>query len=216
VTSELVCLYRLRIWSWKASSTEWPSDTFYESLKRLVDDIPDAVARVGEAEPDIVIFGCTSGSLLEGTKWNEAIIGKMSNTENTLVTTTSNAVTEALKVMQLTDIAVGTPYTDAVNRKLVEYLSEMGIRVTRIDSVPYQEGRSKSAAYRLAKSLDGPDIKGIFISCTDFRTIDVLDQLETELGKPVISSNQASLWSCLRLGGVKEKVSGFGSLFLHS
>lgn len=193
-----------------------PSDTFYESLKRLADDIPDAVARVGEAEPDVVIFGCTSGSLLEGTEWNEAIIGKMSNTENTLVTTTSNAVTEALKAMQLTDIAVGTPYTDAVNRKLVEYLSEMGIRVTRIDSVPYHEGRSKSAAYRLAKSLDGPDIKGIFISCTDFRTIDVLDQLETELGKPVISSNQASLWSCLRLGGVKEKVSGFGSLFLHS
>lgn len=69
---------------------------------------------------------------------------------------------------------------------------------------------------RLAKSLDGPDIKGIFISCTDSRTIDVLDQLERKLGKPIITGNQASLWSCLRLGGVKEKVKGFGSLFLLS
>jgi maleate isomerase len=183
-----------------------PSDTFYESLRRLVDDIPAAVIRVKQVNPDVIIFGCTSGSFLEGADWNKAIIQKMRRIGNTLATTTSSAVAEALKVMQLTHIAVGTPYPDAVNQKLMKYLSAMGIRITRIASVSYEQIQSEFAARRLVESLDGADIDGIFISCTDFRTIHVLDQLEKELGKPVISSNQASLWSCLRLGGAKDKV----------
>lgn len=192
-----------------------PSDTFYESLKKLVDDIPDAIIRVKEAKPDVIIFGCTSGSLLEGPEWNEAIIQRMRRIAGVPCTTTSSAVVEALKVMQLTRIAVGTPYPDAVNQKLIEYLSATGICVTRMVSIPYEQAQSGSAARRLVKSLDGPDIDGIFISCTDFRTMHILDRLEREVRKPIISSNQASFWFCLKLGGLKEEIKGFGSLFLR-
>ncbi len=54
---------------------------------------------------------------------------------------------------------------------------------------------------------------GILISCTNFRSLEVIDQLEMDLGKPVISSNTASMWKILQLAGVKDKVLGAGNLF---
>jgi maleate isomerase len=40
----------------------------------------------------------------------------------------------------------------------------------------------------------------------------VLDPLEQDLGKPVVSSVQASLWRALRLAGVRQPIDGFGRL----
>ena len=53
---------------------------------------------------------------------------------------------------------------------------------------------------------------GLFISCTNFASPFLLDGLEKETGKPVVNSNQASLWYMLRQVGVTDPVKGYGSL----
>ena len=53
---------------------------------------------------------------------------------------------------------------------------------------------------------------GMFLSCTNLRTIDVLAPLEQELQAPVISSNVATAWAALRALQVNEARPGFGSL----
>lgn len=58
-----------------------------------------------------------------------------------------------------------------------------------------------------------PDIDGVFISCTNSRTIELIDVMEKKLGIPVFSSNQVSLFSALKLIGYKGHVKGYGSLF---
>ena len=68
-------------------------------------------------------------------------------------------------------------------------------------------------AYARAREVDDDRAEAVFISCTGFRTIEIIEKLEAELGKPVISSNQASLADCLRKLGVAEVRPGFGSLF---
>ena len=70
-------------------------------------------------------------------------------------------------------------------------------------------------AYARAREVDDDRAEAVFISCTGFRTIEIIEKLESELGKPVISSNQASLADCLRKLGVAEVRPGFGSLFEH-
>jgi Arylmalonate decarboxylase len=67
--------------------------------------------------------------------------------------------------------------------------------------------------YHLARQADRPDAEAIFISCTGLRTIGILDRLEHDLGKPVVSANQASFWDCLRLAGVPDRIAGYGQLF---
>ncbi len=63
-----------------------------------------------------------------------------------------------------------------------------------------------------AVSLDRPDADAIFISCGALRTVDVIEEIEASVGKPVIASNQAMLWHCLRLAGIDDQFDGLGRL----
>jgi maleate isomerase len=63
-----------------------------------------------------------------------------------------------------------------------------------------------------AAYVDRPDAEAVFLSCGALRSVEILEAAEARLGKPVICSNQASLWECLRLAGVQDRVAGFGSL----
>lgn len=64
-----------------------------------------------------------------------------------------------------------------------------------------------------AQQIDRPDAEAIFISCGALRTIEVIDKIESMVCKPVISSNQAMFWHCLRLAGIQDKIQGYGKLF---
>jgi len=190
-----------------------PSDTLQQAVRRLVADLPDAVARIAAAGPDIIVFGCTGGSFIGGPSWNQGIIETIQRIGEVPGVTVIGAIEEALNHMSLRRIAVGSLFPDEMAEKLREYLEEMGIIAKRMASVPYQEAQWEETAYRLAKDLDGPDIDGILLAGTDFRAVHALAKLERELRKPVISSNQASLWACLRSADVPSMVNGFGSLF---
>ncbi len=63
-----------------------------------------------------------------------------------------------------------------------------------------------------ALSIDRQDAEAIFISCGALRSIDVVDEIEEMVGKPVIVSNQAMIWETLRLAGIKDVIDGYGSL----
>jgi len=68
------------------------------------------------------------------------------------------------------------------------------------------------AAYETGLSVDGKENEAIFISCTNFRTIEIIQRLEGETGKPIVSSNQATMWLALRKLGLKDSIRGFGRL----
>ena len=91
-----------------------------------------------------------------------------------------------------------------------EVLNNKGLGLVELRDIMCQHPQT---AYRLARSIDSPEADTIFISCTGFPTIEVLSQLELDLGKPVVSSNQATFWHCLKLMNIKERIENFGSLF---
>ena len=78
--------------------------------------------------------------------------------------------------------------------------------VQKISRVPAAE------VYAHAKSVDRDDAEAVLICCTDFGTLDVIETLEQELGKPVLSSNTASFWNTLRSAGIEDRLQGYGSL----
>lgn len=69
------------------------------------------------------------------------------------------------------------------------------------------------AAYEMGLKVNGIENEVIFISCTNFRAIEIIRKLEEETGKPVISSNQATLWYALRKLGLNDSIKGLGRLF---
>jgi maleate cis-trans isomerase len=71
---------------------------------------------------------------------------------------------------------------------------------------------SPERVYTQVRELDRPDADAVFISCTNLRTVAILQELEEDLAKPVVSANQASFWEALRLAGIGEPIAGFGRL----
>jgi len=99
--------------------------------------------------------------------------------------------------------------------KLKNLLEKNGFEVVKIKGLNVLCGEGDlflDATYNLIREIDHLNADGIFISCTDFKTVELLDILESDFGKKVISSNQATMWKLLRLAGMKTFVCGFGSL----
>ena len=57
-----------------------------------------------------------------------------------------------------------------------------------------------------------PDAEGLFVSCTALRAAEVAERIEEAIGRPVVTSNQASVWRCLRLLGLTRPLPGYGRL----
>ncbi len=194
-----------------------PSDvSSAENLERLEDHLEESLQALAQAEIKAVVFACTSGSFIKGAAWDRHLVSRMERIFSP-ATTTSESVVAAFNFLNVRNVALVTPNPDAINRALKAYLDSEGITVTSLKSFGLSRSReirrvSPDAVYRMAKSADPPETEVIFISCTDLPSASVIDRLENEMGKPVISSNQASLWRLIDLSTIRVPVKGFGRL----
>ncbi len=178
----------------------------------------DATRLLATAPLHSIIFGCTSGSFLQGLDYDTDLIAELSTVSNGIpVTTTSAAMVKGLGKLDLHKLIIISPYTNDINERAKTYFeaagfSILGMRGLDITTDLEMTSLSPEAIYRLARSAWQPEADGLLISCTSLRTIEILEELEADLGKPVISSNQASFWSAMRMAGVNESVAGFGKL----
>ena len=198
------------------------------ALMQMEREVYRAASMITAVNPDVIVVGCTSGTFIKGLGYDQRLIRKVTSLTKAKAITTSTAVIEALKLLKVTKVAVATPYTDEVNEREKKFIEAHGIRVTRIKGLGYSKSvkvyplasnpvsgiglLDPSVAYKLAMDVDAQDADGIFISCTNFRTVEIIEALEKNAGKPVVTSNQATMAMALRTMGIKEKIIGFGSI----
>jgi maleate isomerase len=194
----------------------------------MEEEIYQAALLISGVNPDVIAVGCTLGSFVRGPTYDKELGRKIARLTKTKAITTSMAVIDAFQTLKIRKVAVATPYTDEVNGKEKEFLEAHGITVTQMKGLGYRESvkvyplasRPVSGiglldpvvAYKLAKDVDSPEAEGIFISCTNLRTIEIIHPLEENARKPIITSNQATMALALKLIGVKEKIKNFGTL----
>jgi maleate isomerase len=169
-----------------------------------------------QARPDVVCYACTSGSIVIGEDRVRAEISRGAPwaKPTTLVT----GVINALRRLDAHKIVVATPYLDEINTMEAVFLREKGFDVLDIQGLNIEDceamGRIKPSFIRdFALSIDREDADAIFVSCGGIRTLDVLQEIEDAAGKPVICSNQAMMWDCLRRANVDDSIEGYGRLF---
>jgi arylmalonate decarboxylase len=116
---------------------------------------------------------------------------------------------------------MGTPYLDFVNRREVTFLEKHGFTVTKYLGLELGKNQQErrcighvppEAVYRMALEIDTPEAEAIFISCANLATLDVIEEIEHTLGKPVVTSNTASFWACLRTLRINSSIVGYGRL----
>ena len=187
------------------------------NLKAMEGEIARAASLIlPELSVDVMAYGCTSGSLFIGP----AAVHELIHTAHphTICTTPVEAASAALEALEARSIALITPYADEINQRLREHLQQNRFEVPVMGSwnepLDAKVGRISPESIRKAVlDLGCSDrVDTVFISCTNLRALSILEELEDELGKPVISSNAALGWHCLRLAGVEERLPRYGSL----
>lgn len=128
-----------------------------------------------------------------------------------------SGVIRALNALQARRIVIATPYLDEVNRREVDYLERAGFEVLSICGLNLEKDSdmvrvAPDYITEFALAQDHPDADAIFVSCGALRTLDVVAEIESRAGKPVVCSNQAMIWDCLRLAGIDDRFEGYGRL----
>lgn len=188
-----------------------------ETLTAMAPHIGDAAGMILPDLPlDVICYGCTSGSVVIGEDrvFAELQRGAPGATPTSLIT----AVMNALDAVGAKRISVATPYVDEVNEIERNYLVERGYDVLNISGLGIANDEdmarvSPDYLEQFGAEVDDPDSDALFISCGALRSTEIVDRLEQRLGKPVITSNQATVWDCLRKAGVPDQLEGSGVLF---
>lgn len=187
-------------------------------LEAMHRDVEPATKLLATAEVNLILFGCTSGSLIGGVGWDTKIIQKIEGLSKIKAITTSTAVVEVLKTFKFKRLTIGTPYIDEVNQLERKFLEDNGFTVNYIVGMGYTTGaqlhkEDAESAYSFAKKLKLDNADCIFLSCTDFHGLDAIKYIESDTGLPVMTSNSASMWSVLRHLQIKADLGQYGKIF---
>jgi len=193
-----------------------PDSITSQSLGAQIDLLADCASTLlPDGSLDVVCYACTSGSLVMGEDRVHKELNK--GAPKAKATSLIRGVIRALKQLGAHKIVVATPYLDEINAKEVLYLEDAGFEVLSISGLNLEKDSdmvrvTPDFIAEFAESIDHPDADAVFISCGALRSLDVIQQIETTLGKPVIGSNQAMIWDTLRLAGIDDRIEGYGQL----
>ena len=188
-----------------------------EALRAMEHVAKNAAKDVAMTKPDVVVYGCTSGSFFEGPAFNERIIRDLNAIVKVPVVTTAGAMAASLLAAGVKRVNVVTPYVELTNERLKQFLSAFGIEVVRLDTFDMLDLFDHAKilpedVYRKVKDMDSDKAQAVFVACTQVHALEVVDVLERDLGKPVYSANQASLWQAFDTLGLDPGIRHCGSL----
>jgi len=193
------------------------TDITPEAILRILQDLEEASRLLATADVDVIVMGATAPSFLKGAGYDREVIDRIVKATGKPATTTSTALTRALRMLGARRIVLGSAYTEKVNAIAQAFLEANGFEVAAARGLGMTDnlavGRlGPESAYELALGTRDVDADAMVLACTNWRSMDVLERLERELDRPVLSTTQVSVWDALRLVGFRGEVAGYGRL----
>ncbi len=192
-----------------------------ERLDQKLREAETQAARLADTKVNVLAYACLATSFFRPEGWSEAFCRKIEDATRIPCVTAESALVDALQTVGAKRLAVATPQPSSRNAHVERMFASArfevrGIRGLEIRDLTEVNRPGPEVAYRLAREADRPEADAVCILATDFRTIEAIEPLERDLGKPVVTNNQALLWACLRRSGLRVPVMGFGRLLRES
>jgi maleate cis-trans isomerase len=198
-----------------AQGTPGSRDGQSERNRTMVEHIDNGIELLAMVKPDVIVVAHTATSYHLGRRGEAELLARLERTTGRRVVTAFGSVVRALEILGLRKLALATPYSPEVTLQGKAHLEAHDFQVVKFASLKGVENiydTTVEHAYALARSVDSEDAEAVFLSGTGMPTLGVLEVLEVDLGKPVISSASAMMWHALRLAGVGQSIPGFGRL----
>jgi maleate cis-trans isomerase len=189
-------------------------------MDRMNSEIEAGARYLATAKVDVIAYGCTTGSFYRGPGWDTEMLELMRKTAGVPSVATSPSVVAALRFFNARRISVATPYPDWNNKQLRAYLEASGFDVLNVEGEPRAAGSGNQGindfdpedVIAFASKTCRPEADALLCSCTAWRSLEAVAELERRTGKPVVSSNQATIWAAYKALGLTPKITGFGRL----
>jgi len=176
-----------------------------------------AIRQLSSVHPDVVAYGCTASSIVQGLDYDAHLRGEIEQTYKVPATTAAHAIVSAAKALEVETVSIVSPYTNDVDEAEHRYFAGAGLKVVGGACLGITDGfllaePEPDTLFELGTR--GCDIKAeaLIMTCLNTRSHTVIARLEEELGVPVITSTQALLWHALRLAGIDDPIEGYGRL----
>lgn len=176
-----------------------------ETLRRMEPEIEAGAGLILPGETlDAVCYSCTSASVVIGEEAVTRAVGRAK--PGVPVVTPPDAAARALRGLGAGRISILTPYTAETSEAVAGYFAGRGFGVASLACLGLHDDREMAriapdSLVEAAIEAVAPDADALFISCTALRSAMVAATIETAIGRPVVTSNLATAWACLRLCG---------------
>jgi len=189
-----------------------------EAYKQALAQVEACAKELGRRSCDFIIHGGAPLVLTQGKGFELSLIEKVKSISGTPCTTSIMAAMDAFRDLSTSRLAVVDPYPPDLNQTMIKYLKDWGFEVASVVSLETTFTESSVVSigdiYRAAKRAvrEAGNATGIFIPCANFPVVDVIEEIETDLGLPVISNITSQLYVAFKTIGMREKINGYGRL----
>jgi len=187
-----------------------------ENLEKMHNQLESDTKKILPGEKvNTVAYGCTSGTIAIG---EEKVKEKIQLAKpGCYVSTPITSAIKAFNKMNVKRVAVFTPYPESVNKTIYEYLNKKNINIISFSTfnldldIDIARIDPKYLFETLTK-LNMNDADALFVSCTALPALEILEEVEKKINKPVFSSNQTLIWDSIRSVGYTSSIKGYGRL----
>jgi len=187
------------------------------SIAGMVEPLETESKKLASANVDVIVLGAAAPSFLKGMGYDREVAARIEKATGKPATTASTGLLQSLAVLGVKRVAMATAYTAKVTDIAVAFLRANGVEVMKTECMGLEDnlaiGRlGVETAYDLGRRVDHPGAQAVVFLCTNWQSMAIIDRLESDVGKPVLTSTQFSIWSALAKIGYTKGIEGYGKL----
>jgi maleate cis-trans isomerase len=177
-----------------------------DSTLRIVQEIETESQKLADVDVDVIIFPATAPSSRNGPGYDQELIERIKAASGKPATTASTALLEALRVLCVKQIVLGAPWSASINQTVAAFLEANGITVLAQEALGLVRNLEiglldPQTAFDVGRRVNRPGADAVMLACGNWSTFSIVDRLERNLRKPVLTTNQVSLWHALKIIG---------------
>jgi len=190
---------------------------YFMALDELLPKVAQASDILADSKCDPIVFHCTANSMAEGIAGEKRIAETIEAATGQTAATTASATMAAFEKLGVNRLVLISPYVRSIHEHEIEFLEEAGFDIVSERNLGFKTsdgycGVQPAEWIETLSQMKDDRADVYFVSCANIRAIEVLEEMETMLEAPVVTSNQLVIWQALRLAGVDEPIPGLGRL----